>query len=97
MTDSEANVLSSPGGFQSLVAWASVSEASASTLAAWRMGFEDLALSDLGHAATLAAMSGVVPVCASLSLSAAQPRSTSSVRESVRLAGGFLPDRKSVV
>ena len=91
MTDSEANVTSSPGGYQSLVIWASSGEASAFTLAAWRTGFESLALSSFGHVATLAAMGCVTPVCASLSLSSAQLRSTSSARSSVRLAGSFLP------
>jgi len=91
MTDSEANVTSKSSGSQSLVIRASSREACASALAAWRASFESLALPGFGHAATLAAMSGVVPVCASLSLSAAQRRSTSLVRESVRLAGSFLP------
>ena len=91
MTDSEANVLSRSSGSQSLVAWASAGESGASTLAAWRTSFESLALPGFGHVAILAAMSGVVPVCASLSLSAAQRRSTSPARASVRLAGAFLP------
>ncbi len=91
MTYSKANVLSSSSGYQSLVIRASAGEASAFTLAAWRTGFENLELSGFGHVGTLAAMSGVIPVCASLSLSAAQLRSTSSARESVRFAGSFLP------
>ena len=91
MTDSEANVTSRSSGYQSLVARASAREAGASALAAWRTGFESLALPGFGHATTLAAMGRVFPVCASLSLSAAQLRSTSSVRGSVRMAGGFLP------
>ena len=91
MTNSKANVLSSPSDYQSLVIRASGGEAGALALAAWRTSFESLALPGFGHAATLAAMSGVTPVCASLSLSSAQLRSTSSVRASVRLAGVFLP------
>ena len=91
MTDSEANVLSSLSGYQPLVIRASAGEGSAFTLAAWRTACESSALPGFGHAATLAAMSGVVPVCASLSLSAAQLRFTFSVRASVRLSGGFLP------
>ena len=91
MTNSEANVTSYPGGYQSPVIRSSVGDAGAFTLAAGRTSFESLALPGFGHAATLAAMSGVVPVCASLSLSAAQPRSTSPGRESVRPAGSFLP------
>ena len=91
MTNSEANVTSSSSGYQSLVARASVSQASAFTLAAWRTSFESSALPGFAHVATLAAMSGVSPVCASLSRSSAQLRSTSSARESVRLAGCFLP------
>ena len=90
MTNSATNVTSSPSGYQSLDIRASASEARALALAAWRTGFEDLALPSFGHDATLAAMSGVVPVCASLSLSSAQLRSTSSARASVRFAGGFL-------
>ena len=91
MTDSEANVTSSSSGYQSLVAWASAGEFAASALAAWRTRFEDLALPNFGHVATLAAMSGFVPVGASLSLSSAQLRFTSPTRASVRLAGSFLP------
>ena len=91
MTYSEANVLSSSGGYQSLVAWASAGEFGAFTLAASRTSFEGLALPGFGHAATLAAMSSFVPVCASLSQSSAQRRSTSPARASVRLAGSFLP------
>src|SRR5215207_5761970 len=91
MTDSEANVASHPGGSKSLVIWASAGEASAFTLAAWRTGFESSASLGFVHVATLAAMSGVVPVCASLSLPLPQLRSTSSARASVRLAGSFLP------
>ncbi len=70
---------------------ASAAEPGALALAAWRTGFECSALPGLVHVGTLAAMSGVSPVCASLSLSSAQLRSTSSVRESVRLAVSFLP------
>ena len=91
MTNSEANVTSSSGGYQSLVIRAAAFEASTSALAAWRTGFESLALPGFGHVATLAAMSGVTPICASLSLSSAQLRSTSSARASVRLSGVFLP------
>ena len=91
MTNSEANVTSSPSGYQSLALRASVGKAGASTLAACRTSFESSALLGFGHAATLAAMGRFVPVCASLSRSAAQLRSTSPVRESVRLAGSFLP------
>ena len=91
MTNSEANVTSKSSGSQSLVIRAAASEASAFTLAARRTGCEDLALPGFGHVGTLAAMSWVTPVCASLSLSAAQLRSTSPGRESVRLAGSFLP------
>ena len=91
MTHSEANVTSSSGGYQPLVARASAGEFAASALAAWRTRFKDLALPSFGHIATLTAMSCVSPVCASLSLSSAQPRSTSPARTSVRLAGGFLP------
>ena len=91
MTDSEANVTSSPSGYQSLVIRASAGEASASALAAWRTGFEGSTLPGFGDAATLAAMSKVSPVCASLSQSRAQRRSTSPARNSVRLAGSFLP------
>ena len=91
MTNSEANVTSSSSGYQPLVSWASARETGGSALAAWRTGFESLALPGFGHVATLAAMSGVVPVCASLSLSSAQPRSTSPARALVRLAGSFLP------
>ena len=91
MTDSEANVASNPGGSKSLAIWASPSEAGAFTLAAWRTTFESSALSGFGHVATLAAMSGVSPVCASLSLPLPQLRSTSPARASVRLAGSFLP------
>ncbi len=91
MTNSEANVLSSPSGYQSLVARASAGEGGASALAARRTGFESLALPRRGRVATLAAMSCVTPVGASLSHPLPQPRSTSSARASVRLAGGFLP------
>ena len=91
MTDSEANVTSSRSGYQSFVIRAAAAEASAPALAAWRMSFEDLALPGFVGAGTLAAMSGVIPVCASLSLSAAQRRSTLPVRESVRIAGSFHP------
>ena len=91
MTHSEANVLSSPSGYQPLVTRESVGEASAFTLAARRTSFESSALPGFGHAATLAAMSSISPVCASLSRSSAQRRSTSPVRESVRSAGSFLP------
>ena len=91
MTDSEANVTSCLGGSQSLVIRAAAGEAEASALAAFRAGFESLAASGFGHAGTLAAMGGVSPVGASLSLPAAQPRSTPPARESVRLAGSFLP------
>ena len=90
-TYSEANVLSSSGGSKSLVAWASVGESGAFSLAAWRTGFESLELPGFGHVATLAAMSGVIPVCASPSLLSAQRGSTSPARESVRFAGVFLP------
>ena len=91
MTNSEANVASSSGGYEPLVAWAAAGESGASALAAWRTSFESSALPGFGHDATLAAMSGVIPVCASLSLSAAQRRSTSPARASVRLAGSFPP------
>ncbi len=91
MTDSEANVTSKSSGSESLVVWAAASEASASALAACRTSLESLALPGFGHAATLAAMGCITPVCASLSLSSAQPRSTSPVRESVRWAASFLP------
>ena len=91
MTNSEINVTSSASGYESLVILASVGEAGASALAASRTSFESSALLRFGHAATLAAMGRFVPVCASLSRSAAQRRSTSPVRESVRLAGSFLP------
>ena len=91
MTDSEANVLSSPSGYQSLVIRALAGEFGASALAAWRTGFEDLGLPGFGQVANLAEMSRVTPVCASLSLSAAQPRSTSPARASVRSSGSFLP------
>ena len=91
MTHSEASVLSSSGGYQPLVIRVSAGESGSLALAAWRTSFESLALPGFGHVATLPAMCGVVPVCASLSLSAAQPRSTSPARESVRLAGSFLP------
>jgi hypothetical protein len=91
MTNSEASVTSSPGGSQSFVARTAAGEASALALAAWQTVFESLALSGFGHAATLAAMGSLSPVGASLSLPAAQPRSTSSARASVRLAGVFLP------
>ena len=70
-------------------AWAG--ESRAFTLAAQRTSFESSTLPRFGDAGTLAAMSGVSPVRASLPLSFAQPRSTSSLRESVRLAGVFLP------
>ena len=91
MTNSEASVTSSSGSYQSPVIWSSSGEAGAAALAAWRTGFEDSALPGFGHAGTLAAMSCVTPVCASLSLSAAQLRSTSPTRSSVRSAGSFLP------
>ncbi len=91
MTNSEANVLSSSSGYQSHVVWASAGECGASALAAWRTGFEISALLGFGHVDTLAAMSCVTPVCASLSRSLPQLRSTSSARESVRFAGSFLP------
>ena len=91
MTNSEANVTSSPSGYQSSVVRTPTGEAGSSALAAWRIGFESSALFRFGDTGTLSAMSGVIPVCASLSLSAAQPRSTSQARESVRLAGTFLP------
>ena len=91
MTNSEAIVTSSSSGYQPLVAWVSAGESAALALAAWRMSFESLALPSFGHVATLAAMSGVVPVCASLSLPLPQLRSTSPARASVRLAGSFLP------
>ena len=91
MTNSEANVTSSSGGYQSLAIRSPAAEASAFTLAAFRTSFESSASPSFGDAATLAAMSGVIPVCASLSLSSAQPRSTSSARASVRFAGVFLP------
>ena len=90
-TYSEANVLSSSGVYQPLVFRTSAGESGASALAAWRTGFESSALLGFGHVATLAAMCRVTPVCASLSLSAAQLRSTSSARESVRSSGSFLP------
>ena len=91
MTDSEASVTSSPGGYEPLVIRASAGEASALTLAAWRTSFESSALPGFGHAGTLAAMSCVTPLCASLSHPMPQRRSTSSVRASVRKPGGFLP------
>ena len=91
MTDSEANVLSSPGGSKSLVIRASAGESRAITLAAWRTSFESSALPGFGDAEILAAMSCVVPVCASLSQSRAQRRSTSPARVSLRFAGSFLP------
>ena len=91
MTDSEANVLSSPSGYQPLVIRASPGEANAFTLAAGRTSFASSALPGFGHAGTLAAMSGSFPFCASLSLSDAQRRSTSPARASVRLAGVFPP------
>ena len=91
MTDSEANVTSSLGGYQSLAILAAAGEARASARAAFRTGFESLPLSSFGHAATLAAMGGISPVGASLSRSAAQPHFTSPARASVRSAGGFLP------
>ena len=91
MTNSETNVTSYLNGSESLDVRASARKASTSTLAAWRTGFESLELSGFGHVATLAAMSCVTPLCASLSRSSAQRRSTSSVRESVRWAGGFPP------
>jgi hypothetical protein len=91
MTDSEANVTSSSGGFQSLVIPASAGEAGAFTLVAWRTGFETSASPGFAHVATLAAMSCVTPVCASLSLPLPQLRSTSPSPASVRLAGSFLP------
>ncbi len=91
MTHSEANVTSKSSGSESLVVRTAVAEASASALAAGRTRFECSALPGFGHAATLAAMSGVTPICASLSLPTAQRRSTSSVRESVRSSGSFLP------
>ena len=91
MTNSEAIVTSSSSGYQSLVARTAACETGASALAAWRTSFESLALPGLGHVATLAAMSGFTPVCASLSLSSAQLRSTSPARASVRLSGVILP------
>jgi|SRR6266853_1539832 len=91
MTNSEANVTSSPGSYQSLLVRASTGESGAFTLAAWRTSFESLALPGFGYVAILAAMSGVTLVCASLSLPVAQLRSTSPPRASVRLAGGLLP------
>ena len=91
MTDSEASVTSCLSGHKPLVFRASARKASASALAAWRTRFESLELSGFGHVATLAAMSCVTPLCASLSRSSAQRRSTSSARESVRWAGGFPP------
>ena len=91
MTPPEANVTTSPSGYQSLVTRAAAGEASASALAAWRASFESLALPGFGHVATLTAMSDVSPVCASLSLPTAQLRSTSPARASVREAGSFLP------
>jgi len=91
MTDSEANVTSKSRVFESPIIRASASEAGASALAAWRTGYESLVLLGFGHVATLAAMSRVVPVCASLSRSSAQLRSTSPARSSVRFAGSFLP------
>jgi hypothetical protein len=91
MTDSEADVTSDSSGYQSLLIRASASEASAFTLAAWRTSFESWTLLGFAHAATLAAMSRVYPVCASLSLPLPQRRFTSPVRASVRLAGVFLP------
>ena len=91
MTNSEANVTNKSGGFKSLVIRSSSGEVGASALAAWRTSFEDLASPGFGHVATLAAMSGVIPVCASLSQPRAQLRSTSPARASVRLAGSFLP------
>jgi hypothetical protein len=87
----EANVTSKSSAYQPLVIRAAAAEASATALAAWRTGFESLALSGFGHAATLAAMSGVSPVCASLSLPVPQLRFTSPARASVRSAGSFLP------
>ncbi len=91
MTNSKADVTSSSSGYQSLVAWMSAGARGASALAAWRTSFESLALPGFGHVSTLTAMGCVVPVCASLSRSAAQPRSTFPVRSSVRFAGSFLP------
>jgi hypothetical protein len=91
MTDSEANVSTKSNDYKSLVVRAPVGEALTLTLAAWRTGFESLALSGFGHAATLAAMGGISPVGASLSLPLPQRRSTSPARASVRQAGRFLP------
>ena len=91
MTLSEAIVTSKSSGSKSLVIWASAGEASASALAAWQTSYESFTLPGFGRIATLAAMSCVTPVCASLSHPLPQPRSTSSARASVRLAGSFLP------
>ena len=91
MTYSETSVASSSSGSESLVVRPSVGEPGASALAAWRTSCESSALPGFGHDATLAAMSGVIPVCASLSLSAAQRRSTLPVRESVRITSSFPP------
>jgi hypothetical protein len=91
MTDSEANVTSRLGGSQSLVVRAAAAKPRASALAAWPTRFESLAWPGFGHADTLAAMGGVSPVGASLSLPLPQRRSTSPARASVRQAGRFLP------
>ena len=91
MTHSGAIVTNSSSGYQSLVARPSTGEANAFTLAASRTSCESLTLPGFGRVATLAAMSGVIPVCASLSRSSAQLRFTSSARESVRSSGRFLP------
>ena len=105
MTNSEANVLSRPSVFESPVIRASAGESSSSALAAWRTGFERLALPGFGHVATFAAMRSSTPAASLVaspaarsaqlgawrSLSAASRRSTPSVRASVRMAGSFLP------
>ena len=91
MTHSEANVTSDPSGSESPVVRESAGEAGASALAAWRTSFESSALPGFGRVTTLAAMGCVTPLCASLSLSAAQLRSTSPARASVRGPGGVLP------
>ena len=91
MTDSEANVLTKSRGNEPFAVRTPIGQARALTLAARRTSFESPALLGGGHAATLAAMSRVTPVCASLSLLLPQPRSTPPPRESVRLASSFLP------
>jgi hypothetical protein len=86
MNQSEANVLSSPDGFQPRGTRASARQSSSFTLAAWRTGGESSAWFPSAHIATLTAMGRSIPVRASLSQLNAQRLTTRMSRRSLRLA-----------